>query len=165
MLQRGVLGAEYLLFLNAGGIRLDARPVDLTPYWAPLAPTNEQVFGEADAWSHWVIEEIKASSRTGLGQPLQSTSRVGGNTKAPRRIYEIPPMLPDAARKAGIRGTVIILIDIAEDGTVPNARVLRSIPLLDAAALECARQWRYEPALLNGKPVQVTTTEAVSFRD
>ena len=52
---------------------------------------------------------------------------------------------------------------IGVDGSVTDARVLRSIPLLDSAALECARQWRFEPVLLNGRPVPIVMTATVSF--
>jgi len=58
---------------------------------------------------------------------------------------------------------VILALTIGTDGTVTGARVLRSIPLLDQAALDAARQWRYEPVVLNGKPVPVILTAGVSF--
>jgi TonB family protein len=59
---------------------------------------------------------------------------------------------------------VIVELRIGADGSVTNARILRGIPQLDEAALECVRQWRYEPILLNGQPVPVTITASVSFR-
>ena len=49
------------------------------------------------------------------------------------------------------------------DGAILNARVLRSVPLLDQAALDAVRQWRYTPTLLNGVPVPVIMTVTVSF--
>jgi protein TonB len=49
------------------------------------------------------------------------------------------------------------------DGTIREARVLRSIPLLDQAALDAVRQWEYEPTLLNGAPVPVILTVTVQF--
>ena len=49
------------------------------------------------------------------------------------------------------------------DGTVKDARVLRSMPMLDAAALEAVRQWRYEPTTVGGKPVPVIMTVSVAF--
>ena len=50
-----------------------------------------------------------------------------------------------------------------EEGTVSEIRVLRGHPLLDAAAVDAVRQWRYSPTLLNGEPVPVTATETVNF--
>ena len=96
--------------------------------------------------------------------PAEAASlRVGGPVASPRKIFDVPPILPEQARQAGIRGVVILEITIGTDGTVIDARVLRSIPLLDSAALECARQWRYEPVLLNGRPVPIVMTTPVSF--
>jgi protein TonB len=98
---------------------------------------------------------------TAPGQP--SPLRVGGPIASPRKIFDVPPILPEQALQAGIRGVVILEITIGTDGTVADAHVLRSIPLLDSAALECARQWRYEPVLLNGSPVPIVMTTPVSF--
>ena len=58
---------------------------------------------------------------------------------------------------------MILEVLVGEDGAVSNARVLRSIPLLDQAALDAVRQWRYEPTLLNGAPTPVIMTATVNF--
>jgi protein TonB len=67
------------------------------------------------------------------------------------------------ARAAGIQGIVIIEATIGADGHVVNARVLRSRPLLDEAALAAVRSWEYTPTLLNGVPVPVIMTVTVQF--
>lgn len=90
--------------------------------------------------------------------------RVGGSLKSPTKIKHVDPVLPDAARQAGVFGMVILELVIASDGTVQQARVLRSIPLLDEAAVQAAKQWVFEPTLLNGVPVPVTITATVPFR-
>ena len=59
---------------------------------------------------------------------------------------------------------MIIEATIGADGRVRDTRVLRSVPLLDDAALSAVRQWEYEPTLLNGKPVAVIMTVTVNFR-
>jgi TonB family protein len=96
--------------------------------------------------------------------PPSAPVRVGGNLKTPGKVLHVPPVLPAEARQAGITGVVILEIVIAPDGMVRDAKVLRSIPPLDAAALEAVRQWRYEPTLLNGVPVPVIMTVTVSFQ-
>ena len=73
-----------------------------------------------------------------------------------------PPVYPEVARAAKIEGIVILEATIDERGVVTDARVLRSVPLLDAAALTALKQWRYTPTLLNGVPVRVLMT--VTFR-
>ena len=72
--------------------------------------------------------------------------------------------MPDLARQVGIRGVVILEIIIGPDGKVSDVKVLRSIPQLDQAAIDAARQWRYEPTLLNGAPVPVIMTATVNFQ-
>ncbi len=89
--------------------------------------------------------------------------RVGGNIPVPTRIQVVEPVYPQAARAAGVQGVVILELVIGTDGAVSNARVLRSIPPLDQAALDAVRQWRYEPTLLNGVPVPVIMTATVNF--
>ena len=95
--------------------------------------------------------------------PPQAPVRVGGNIRTPARIQGADPVLPETARQAGIRGVVIVEIVIAPDGHVSSAKVLRSIPVLDAAAIEAVRKWRYEPTSLNGTPVSVIMTVTVNF--
>ena len=58
---------------------------------------------------------------------------------------------------------MIIEATIGPDGKIADAHVVRSIPLLDAAALDAVRQWEYTPTLLNGVPVSVIMTVTVSF--
>jgi protein TonB len=89
--------------------------------------------------------------------------RVGGNIRPPTRTHFVEPAYPQVARAAAVQGVVIIELTIGEDGAVSNARVLRSIPLLDQAALDAVRQWRYEPTLLNGAPTPVIMTATVNF--
>jgi protein TonB len=88
---------------------------------------------------------------------------VGGTIRRPVKIGGNDPVYPAMARAAGVQGMVIIEATIAADGHVMNARLLRSLPLLDQAALEAVRQWQYTPTLLNGVPVPVVMTVTVTF--
>jgi protein TonB len=62
-----------------------------------------------------------------------------------------------------VEGVVILEAVISEDGSVQDVRVLRSKALLDDAAVEAVRQWRFTPTLLGGQPVPVVMTVTVSF--
>ncbi len=88
--------------------------------------------------------------------------RPGGLIREPRKLVDVAPIYPDIARAARVEGLVILEATIDERGFVTDARVLRSVPLLDAAALAALKQWRYTPTLLNGTPVRVLMT--VTFR-
>jgi periplasmic protein TonB len=89
--------------------------------------------------------------------------RVGTGIRAPQKVHHVAPRYPDIAVKARISGVVILEATLAEDGSVRDARVLRSVPLLDDAAMEAVRQWRFTPTLLNGTPVPVIMTVTVTF--
>jgi protein TonB len=70
---------------------------------------------------------------------------------------------PPIAKAARVEGVVIVETRIGTDGRVVDARILRSIELLDQAALDAIRQWEFEPTLLNGVPVEVIAAVTVSF--
>jgi TonB family protein len=89
--------------------------------------------------------------------------RVGGNITAPTKTKDVRPIDPPEAAAARVQGVVICEIVVGTDGRVTDAKVLRSIPLLDEAALEAVRQWEYTPTLLNGMPVPVIMTVTVNF--
>jgi protein TonB len=89
--------------------------------------------------------------------------RVGGNIQPPQKIKHVNPQYPPVAQSARVQGVVIIETTIGANGEVSDARVLRSIPLLDQAALDAVRQWQFAPTLLNGVPVPVIMTVTVQF--
>ena len=90
--------------------------------------------------------------------------RPGPKVRPPARVRDAAPIYPAIAQQAHVSGTVIIEAMIDVDGRVRSARVLRSIPLLDEAALAAVRQWEYTPTLLNGTPVAVIMTVTVTFQ-
>ena len=95
--------------------------------------------------------------------PAQKIVRVGPGIREPRRVAGGPPEYPMMARNARVQGTVILEAVINERGTIERVRVLRSVPLLDAAAIAAVQNWRYTPTLLNGVPVSVLMTITINF--
>jgi protein TonB len=89
--------------------------------------------------------------------------RVGGSVRAPTRTKHVNPGYPELAEAAGVQGVVILEARIGVDGKVSHARVLRSVPLLDQAALDAVMQWEYQPTRLNGQPVPIMITVTVRF--
>lgn len=106
---------------------------------------------------------------TGFDEPFDlamarlTPVRVGGTIRTPGKTKDVKPAYPDVAQSARVQGVVILEAIIDTDGTIANARVLRSIPLLDAAALGAVSQWRFTPTQLNGQPVAVIMTVTVNF--
>jgi len=95
--------------------------------------------------------------------PPQAPVRVGGTIKQPTKVKDVKPVYPPIAQSARVSGVVIIEATIGQDGRVKDAKVLRSIPLLDQAALDAVKQWQFTPTLLNGVPVAVIMTVTVNF--
>ena len=90
--------------------------------------------------------------------------RVHMGVDAPQRVHLVPPRYPAIAVHAGIEGDVIVDCVIAPDGNVREARVLRGNPLLQQAAVDAVRQWRYTRPRLNDTPISVLLTVTVHFR-
>jgi TonB family protein len=89
--------------------------------------------------------------------------RVGGNIKPPMRRYGVAPVYPADAQAARIQGIVIVEATIDVSGAVSEVRVLRSVPMLDQAALDAVRQWKYDPTVVDGQAVPVIMTVTVNF--
>jgi protein TonB len=89
--------------------------------------------------------------------------RPGGRIMPPKKIKDVKPVYPALAQSAGVFGAVTIEATIGTDGKVIDAKVVRSIPLLDQAALDAVQQWEYLPTLLNGTPVPVVVTVTINF--
>jgi len=103
------------------------------------------------------------ASRLGPPPPRAEPVRPGGDISFPERTASVPPVYPEIARAARAEGTVVLEATIDETGRVRNVRVLRSVPLLDEAAMAAVRQWRYRPTLLNGVAVPVLLNVTVTF--
>jgi len=94
-----------------------------------------------------------------------SPIRVGGNIRPPRKIKDVHPVYPATMRDAGREGVVPLEAIIGRDGAVHSLRVLSAQihPDFALAAADAVRQWRFEPTLLNGKPVEVVMNVSVEF--
>jgi protein TonB len=79
------------------------------------------------------------------------------------KTVHVDPVYPALAQSSRKEGIVILEAVIDARGAVESVRVLRSQPLLDAAAVAAVQQWRFTPALLNGQPVPVVMTVTVNF--
>ena len=89
--------------------------------------------------------------------------RLHQGMKAPYKIVDVAPAYPPVAQRAHVEGVVILEAVIDAQGRVASVRVLRSIALLDEAAVDAVKQWRFTPALLNGEAVPVVMTVTVNF--
>jgi TonB family protein len=90
--------------------------------------------------------------------------RATGEVQPPKLLKQVSPVYPEIARQAGVEGVVILEATTNPQGRVVDVRVLRSIPLLDQAAVDALKQWVYEPMKVKGKPTGIIFTVTVVFK-
>ena len=132
---RNGLSPLLLDFLNAGG---EVTP-SISPPLPPPAPPPPPPITKAE--------------------PI----RRGGNVQAANLIYQVNPVYPVLARQARVQGVVVMEAVINKSGSIESLHVLTGHPLLNQAALDAVKQWKYRPTMLNGEPVEVITTVTVIF--
>jgi periplasmic protein TonB len=143
-------------------IKRDDMTVPAPPPAIPMLPADEGVPGGVE-------EGVPGGIVGGVIEPASvrdtepSAVRVGGEIKEPRKLKNVAPVYPAVAAAGKVEGVVILEIEIRPSGRVEDVRVLRGVPLLDAAAVDAARQWVFAPTLYRGVPVSVTMTVSVRF--
>ena len=113
----------------------------------------------------------QADEAPAVKPPAREITREGTTTrvseliefKEPTRLKYVNPVYPKAALDARVQGAVVLQATVGEDGKVRNVKVLKSIPLLDQAAIDALSQWVYAPATKNGVAVAVEITVTISF--
>ena len=147
---------------------------ELAPLVAPTGVAPDTVRdGAVDGPLVSGIETSGAGAIEGVGVPgalpppppprPQEPIRPGGLVRPPSKLVHVAPQYPQLARASRVQGVVIIEATIDSHGNVESTAVLRSIPLLDQAALAAVRQWKFTPTLLNGTAVPVIMTVTVNF--
>jgi len=93
-------------------------------------------------------------------QPVVNVSVI----RPPRRVKQVNPVYPEVARLARVEGVVVLEAATDIYGRVMSWKVLKSIPLLDQAAIDAVRQWVYEPMIVNGRTCGVVFNLRVNFQ-
>jgi protein TonB len=113
------------------------------------------------------VDGIGISERPPAAPPTSTRSgpeRLHQGIQAPRKTVDVAPRYPALARETRVEGTVILDVIIDERGTVASTRVLKSVALLDQAAIDAVQQWKFTPARLNGEAIPIVMTVTVTFR-
>ena len=91
--------------------------------------------------------------------------KVGGGVSAPRAVFTPDPEYSEEARKAKYQGTCVLWLIVGPDGHPRDVKVARSLGMgLDQKAIEAVKNWKFEPAMKDGKPVAVQINVEVNFR-
>ena len=129
------------------------------------APVGVEVGGATDGVAGGVPGATGSGPSVEAAHPPAATGpfRAGEGIDRPRKIKHVKPVFPMPAMAARVGGNVLIEATIGVDGKVHNARIVKSVRLLDQAALDAVRQWEFEPSRVNGVPVAVTMIIVVTF--
>ena len=112
-----------------------------------------------------VIRGQKSGAATPRAAGTAQRLRVGGMVSQIKLISQVKPIYPAELQQAGVEGTVMIKAIVSKDGFVLSPKVINTVdPRLAQAALDAVSQWTYQPALLNGEPVEVLTTVTLDFK-
>ena len=112
-------------------------------------------------WWQWQRSWNELEARATVAE---SGLRVSPETMEKRIVTKVEPVYPEAARKAGVQGLVVMDAVIAPDGTVKRLRPVSGPDLLAQSATAAVQSWKFEPYLSSGKPVEVETTIAIEFQ-
>jgi len=115
--------------------------------------SEEEIAGDIDMASESADEDF-----------AKGAVRAIRDIKPPKLIKSVPPIYPEKARQARVEGTVIVEARTNAQGNVEALRIIRSIPLLDQAAIDAVKQWKYEPKIIEGKARSIVFTVTVMFR-
>jgi TonB family protein len=134
--------------------------------------TRDRLLREADSWFQKALDAVrqqqtqKESVAAGVGAPpppAPAPQRIGSVLAPANLIKQVSPIYPPEARAARVQGVVLLQVKIEKQGSVANVQVVSGHPLLTQAAIDAVNQWRYQPVLLNGEPIEVITTVTVNF--
>jgi TonB family protein len=157
-----VPAGKYLLRVLLAGFAPLSQDVELAGAsdWARVVTLQ---VGEVQ--EHIQVETAKAGAKP-PAEPAGAPLKVGGNIRPPRKISSPNPVYPQSMKDAGIEGAVPLEAVIAGDGSVQSVRVLTAEvhPDLAIAAVDAVRKWKFEPTLLNGKPVPIKMKVTIDFR-
>ena len=141
------------VMLDAGADTAALNAAGKTPW--DLVQVNDALKG-SDAY--WRLNDARFKSS-------DSVFRIGGDVSAPRLTYKVEPEYSEEARNAKHKGTVVLAIQVWEDGRAHNIRVIRSLGLgLDEKAIQAVQKWKFVPGKKDGIPVKVRANVDVNFR-
>jgi periplasmic protein TonB len=96
-------------------------------------------------------------------KPKREPIRVGGQLQESKLIKKVQPIYPPLAKTTRTTGVVVLVATVDEEGNVSDVQATSGPQLLQGAAKDAVRQWKYSPTILNGEPVSVTATVTVIF--
>jgi protein TonB len=123
---------------------------------AIMGPDSAGPVGADNPFGHAVPQPVVREAHAG---PV----RVAGSVEAGLLIFKKVPLYPQIGIAMRLEGTVVLQATISKSGTIENLRVVSGPAMLQQAALDAVKDWRYRPYQLDGEPIEVETTVNVVF--
>jgi protein TonB len=111
-----------------------------------------------------IIDSVGTGPAVVVKREVPTKLSISSGVMVGNLLEKTMPQYPAVARVAGIQGVVVLQATISQNGLIQNLRVISGPPMLQRAAMDAVRSWRYKPYLLNGQPVEVETTISVVFK-
>ncbi len=154
---------RYSIEVRAGGFKIGKKEVVVTAGAASRADVNLEIGNLSESMK---VRATRTSPAPAAARALETPQRIpiGGNVQPSKIVTKVNPEYPADLKQQGVTGSVIIRAIISKTGDTLNAQVINTVhPGLAQAALDAVKQWRYQPTLLNGQPVEVLTTVTIAF--
>lgn len=152
--------AEQLKKPSLGRVHLAAPVVNRGANPSQVGDADSSLAASVSAPGAESLSALSSGNNKEPAAPLP----VGGDVKAARLVKSVPPIYPQMARTQRISGNVTIDAVVDVDGNVSTMKILSGPAILHRAALDAVKQWRYEPAILDGKATASHLTVIVQFR-
>jgi TonB family protein len=157
----GIPAGDYVLEFSAPGFALKKMEAAVTPDQAVRVDASLEMGSVMEAIT---VRGQKPPTIVPKAAQAPQRVRVGGNVQPVRLLHQAKPQYPTELQQLGVEGTVVMRGVISKEGNVLSAKVINTVdPRLAQLALDAFQQWRYQPSLLNGEPVETQTTVTIDF--
>ena len=158
----GIGGGLYALEVHARGFRVASSSLEVLPGTGPLLRKVSLELGH-------MSETIGVEADRPAGAPprqavAEGPSNKGGQTEMPKLVKMTHPVYPPEAKAAGIEGSVVLQVVITKEGNPSSVKAISSpADSLSQSATAAVKEWKWEPAKLNGEPVEVVSDVTINF--
>jgi TonB family protein len=125
---------------------------------------GKEIFRMPPAQSETAQNGAEPSSGSGVQRASSAEPEPSSGAVAGVLLHRVEPEYPEDARQQKIQGPVVLEVHINEDGAVQGVQVVSGPPELTQASIDAVKQWRFQPRLVNGRPLPMQTTVTLNFR-
>lgn len=99
----------------------------------------------------------------GWAQTKENPLRPGNGVKPPKQTKMVIPEYPPEAKAKNVRGVVVLELLVSDEGRVDSIKVRKEVPHVTEAAVAAAKQWQFEPTVVDGKKAWIALTMTIPF--